>query len=631
MYGANMSNLFQPTALVGAVAIATGFSTSVSAQDSSNVVNASLETLVVTASRSEEKIENVPASITVIDHKLIEKNPIFNLSDIIQTSPSVYLKQNGGIGQTAEISLRGTNPTHTLILKDGARLNSQNHYGSTYPTYLDLTNVQQVEILNGPASVQYGSDAIGGVVQLITTKPERTGAEFTTIVGENQTYKTIAKADLVTDHGFYAQIDGQRLETDGTRIFDDQSENQKAGYDQKGYNLKAGYDDDRLKTDVSFGLNKGTSYFYNWMSDQNDNKRLFENRSFNSRAQYQFTDQLIFSARHSNFNDEQNVFGSENDYFNTNNIENDLNLKWFITPNQNILVGTTLLDSKFKSKSIENQSQKISSTGYYIQHQYNTDKLHTQAGLRVEDNERFGEHTVGQIATRYQLTPATSIYANIGTAFRAPALSELYYYYVDGYYDTFGNPNLKPEESISYEIGAEQGFGRYVVGSISAYQTDIKNLITPEYIASSQYTTYTNTDKAVIQGIELQFKWKYQDLFLTTSYAYTDAKNEKDDKNIAYRPKQTLGLSTGLENNLYGISASLLARSDLYTNTNNSKKAPGYATVNLNMYWNVNPNIKLFSNIQNIGDVNYKIADNFNGGWYVDGGRLASAGVTFRY
>ena len=128
------------------------------------------------------------------------------------------------------------------------------------------------------------------------------------------------------------------------------------------------------------------------MSDQNDNKRLFKNRSFNSRAQYQFTDKLIFSARHSNFNDEQNVFGSENDYFNTNNIENDLNLKWFITPNQNILVGTTLLDSKFKSKSIENQSQKISSTGYYIQHQYNTDKLHTQAGLRVEDNERFGEH-----------------------------------------------------------------------------------------------------------------------------------------------------------------------------------------------------------------------------------------------
>ena len=92
-----MSTLFQPTALVGAIALAMGFSTSVSAQDSSNVVNASLETLVVTASRSEEKIENVPASITVIDHKLIEKNPIFNLSDIIQTSPSVYLKQNGGL------------------------------------------------------------------------------------------------------------------------------------------------------------------------------------------------------------------------------------------------------------------------------------------------------------------------------------------------------------------------------------------------------------------------------------------------------------------------------------------------------------------------------------------------------
>lgn len=628
-----MSTLFQPTTLVGAIAIAMGLSTTVSAKDtvSTQSVNTSLDTLVVTATRSEEKIENVPASITVIDQKAIEKNPILNLSDIIQTSPSVYLKQSGGVGQTAEISLRGTNPAHTLILKDGARLNSQNHYASTYPTYLDLTNVQQIEILNGPASVQYGSDAIGGVIQLITKKPEKTGAEFTTVVGENQTYKTIAKADLVTDNSFYAQIDGQRLETDGTRIFNDQREDQKAGYDQKGYNAKVGYANDKLKTDLSFGLNQGTSYFYNWKTEENENRRNFENQLFNARAQYQLINQLILSVQHSNFSDKQNTFGSEVDYFNTKNIENDVNLKWLITPNQNILVGTTFLDSKFESKSIENQIQKNSSTGYYIQHQYDANKLHTQAGLRVEDNERFGHHTVGQIATRYQITPVTSVYTNIGSAFKAPSLSELYYYYVDGYYDTFGNPNLKPEKSISYEVGAEQRFGRYIMGSISAYQTDIKNLIAPEYIASSNYTTYTNTDKAVIKGLDLQFKWKYEDLFLTTGYAYTDVKNEKTDKNIAYRPKQTLTLSTGLENEVYGISASLITRSDIYTNTNNSKKAPGYATVALNMYWNVHPNIKLFSNIENIGDVEYKIADNFSNNWYINGGRLASAGVTFKY
>lgn len=135
----------------------------------------------------------------------------------------------------------------------------------------------------------------------------------------------------------------------------------------------------------------------------------------------------------------------------------------------------------------------------------------------------------------------------------------------------------------------------------------------------------------MIQGLDLAFKWKYEDLFLTTGYTYIDAKNDKTDKNIVYRPKQTLSLTTGLENSVYGISASVLARSDIYTNTTNSKKAPGYATVDLNMYWNINPNIKLFSNIENIGDVEYKIADNFSNNWYINGGRLASAGVTFKY
>ena len=119
-----MPNLFQPTALVGAIAIAMGFSATASAQDS---VNASLDTLVVTATRSEEKVKDVPARITVISKSEIEKNPALNLSDLIQRDPSVFVKQSGGIGQITEISIRGTRPNHTLILKDGARLNSQNH------------------------------------------------------------------------------------------------------------------------------------------------------------------------------------------------------------------------------------------------------------------------------------------------------------------------------------------------------------------------------------------------------------------------------------------------------------------------------------------------------------------------
>lgn len=624
-----MSTLFQPTALVGAIALAMGFSTSVFAAESQDqrVVNASLDTLVVTASRSEEKLKNVPARLTVIDQKTIEQNPLLNISDVIQRDPSIYIKQSGGLGQISEISLRGAKPVHTLVLKDGARLNSQNELGPLYPAFLDTTDVQQVEILKGPASVQYGSDAIGGVVQLISKKPEKTGADLTGIYGENNTYKTIANANLVTDQGFYAQVGGQRLESDGTRILESQAKNEKASYDQKGYHAKVGfYQENTIDASASISENKGTSIFTNNYIT-NTAQRQFENRVINAKVAYNILPDLIVNARYSNAQDKQNVpaYGSRYD---TENNEADLNLKWKFTPNQNILVGATYTDANYQTNTILKGDQSVDSTGYYLQHQFKNELFDTQVGVRVEDNERFGTHTVGQGAVRYHFLPNASVYANIGTAFRAPTLNELYSQWG-------GNVNLKPEESTSYELGFDYDLTSNLSTNFSIYYNKIENLIIP----SSSPTGNINVDKAKFTGGEAEIKWYQDDLFLAAGYAYVRPKNEKTDLDIAYRPRQTLTLKTGLENAVYGISAAVIGRSDSNaSNSANAVKVPGYATVDLNAYWNINPNVKLFTNIQNVGDVQYREAykaassrNNLPEDWYINGGRFASVGVTFRY
>lgn len=620
-----MSTLFQPTALVGAIALAMGFSTSVSAQDSSNVVNASLDTLVVTATRSEEKIGNVPARINVIDQNAIKKNPALNLSDLIQQDPSVYVKQSGGMGQISEIGLRGTKAVHTLVLKDGARLNSQNELGPLYPAYLDTSDVQQIEILKGPASVQYGSDAIGGVVQLISKKPVKSGAELTGIYGENNTYKAILKADLVTDQGFYAQVGGQRLESDGTRIFESQDKSDNASYDQKGYNAKVGYfQENQIDASASISENKGTSIFSNNYIT-NTAPRNFVNRVINAKVDYNILQNLILGAHFANVQDKQDVPSYFTQY-NTENNQSDLNLKWKFTPNQNILVGATYNDANYKTSSIKNQDQSVASTGYYLQHQFKNELFDTQVGLRVEDNELFGSHTVGQGAIRYHFLPNASVYANIGSAFRAPTLNELYSQWG-------GNENLEPEESISYEFGLDYGITNNLIANLSVYRTNVDNLI------AYSNSMNQNVDEAHFTGGEVALKWKKDDLFLTTGYAYVKTENEATGLEIAYRPKQTFTLTTGLENPVYGISTSLIARSHSNaSNSANSVKVPGYATVDFNAYWNINPTVKVFTNIQNIGDVQYREVykaasswDNSPEDWYINGGRLASAGVTFRY
>ncbi|MBJ9741081.1 TonB-dependent receptor [Acinetobacter oleivorans] len=612
-----MSKSFQPTRLVGAIAIAMGFSPVIFAEDTTNATQ--LDPIVITASKSAEKASEVPARISVIDEKTIEKNPLLNVSDIIQRDPSVYIKQSGGLGQISEISLRGTKSVHTLVLKDGARLNSQNELGPLYPAFLDTTDVQQIEILKGPASVQYGSDAIGGVVQLISKKPEKTGAELTGIYGENNTYKAIVNANLVTDQGFYAQVGGQRLESDGTRIFESQPENDKAGYDQKGYHAKIGFFQENLiDASASISENKGTNVFSNDYIT-NTAQRQFENRVINTKVAYNILPDLIINAHYANVQDKQNVpaYGS---YYNTENNESDLNLKWKFTPNQNILVGATYNDANYKSNTILNSDKSVNSTGYYLQHQLKNDLFDTQVGVRLEDNQRFGTHTVGQGAIRYHFLPNASVYANIGSAFRAPTLNELYSQWG-------GNENLAPEESTSYEMGMNYDLTSNVSTNFSVYHTKIKDLIA--YNAG----TNTNIAKANFTGGEAGIKWQQDDLFLSTEYAYVKTENEKDNTEIAYRPRQTITVSTGLENAIYGISASLIARSKSYADSANSMRVPGYATVDLNAYWNIIPNVKVFTNIQNVGDVQYREVLNTypSNDWYVNTGRQASVGVTFRY
>lgn len=608
-----MPNLFQPTALVGAIAIAMGFSVSASAQDS---VNASLDTLVVTATRSEEKIKDVPARITVISKSDIEKNPALNLNDLVKQDAALNVVQTGGLGQTTSIFTRGTNSNHTLVLKDGAAL-IEGINGKNNTELLDLSDVGQIEILKGPASVQYGSDAIGGVIQLLTDTPEKNSAFITGLYGENNTYKALVGLDLAQD-GFFAQIRGQRLESDGTEILNTQN-NDQASYDQKGYNAKIGYKQDNFKTNVSISENEGINHYLDYSTGTNTAKRDFKNQLINWNGLYQFTDALTLNARYSNYQDEATYIETYSYAYDSERNEGDINLNWKFTPKQNILFGVSTQDTDVTYDYLSGK-KNLGSTGYYLQHQYNNAGIHTQAGIRLEDDDQFGQHTVGQIAGRLQIAPLTSVYANIGSAFKAPTAYQLY----AGFY---GNQDLKPEESISYEIGLDQQFNYGLSANASVYYTKVKNLI-----GSNASWQYVNIDDANMTGGELGLNWKKDQFFTSAEYAYVKTEDESTGFELVRRPRQTFTFTAGYDDGTYGVNTALVARSHAKAQASqNSVKIPGYATIDLNAFWNVNPNIKLFTNIQNIGDVKYKAVYSSTDTWYINGGRFASAGVTFRY
>ena len=618
-----MSISFQPTRLVGAIALAMGFSTSVSAQDSSNVVNASLDTLVVTATRSEEKIGDVPARISIIEPQIVDQSPIAELPHLLMSDASIDMMQYGGYGQTASIFTRGTNSTHTLVLRDGVRLNTGSA-GTASLSFIDTTDIKQIEVLKGPASVLYGTDAIGGVVQLVSKTPEKKGAFVTGEIGEHNTYKSVIGADLA-ENGIYAQIRGQRLESDGTQVTNLKDPNIKTGnYDQKGFSTKIGVEKKQYAASIDYSENNGQSQYITDNDTYTGVKNVtqdFKNEIINIKGRLNINDDISMHARLSQFKDDLEQNESQDAIYNTTK-EAELYSKWKFSPTQNILAGiaTKNVKSDVLSGSGDygvDYDKEVDSTGYFVQHQYQSEKLHTQLGVRVEDHETFGTHTVGQAAARYQILPATSIYTNIGTAFRAPTNNDLYAL------SWGGNPELKPEESVSYEIGLDQQLTDHLTMGLSAYRNEVDNLIT------WQNGKNFNVKEATFTGGEFNLNWAKEELYTNLSYAYVQPKDKETDHDRPRRSRQSLTLTSGLQNEVYGISASLSAKSRPKNST-----ISGYATVDVNAFWNVNPNVKLFTNIQNIGDVEYKTTSASQWGqdiYYINGGRLASAGVTFRY
>lgn len=613
-----MSTKFQPTALVGAIAIALGFSATAQADDQTTA-KASLDTIVVTASRSEEKIKDVPSRITVIDEKTIQQSPITDLPTLLSKEAALTVKQTGGYGQTASVFLRGTNASHTLFLHDGMRSNIATVASTNIPLF-DLSDIQQIEVLKGPASVQYGTDAIGGVIQLISKTPKENKLFTTVEAGDKNTYKSIVGADVAKD-GYYAQIRGQRLETDGDQII--QNEPRKAGFDQKGYSAKLGIDKDQYAVSAEIKENKGHSDFFSYGAPQAYD---FINRLYNVKTRLNLNDQLTWNVRLSQFEDQYNVVkAAYPSIVNTEQQEVDSNLKWQLSPQQNIVVGAQFNNTEAEKIAAytgdEGFNADNKTIGYYLQHQFKNDKVATQVGVRVEDNQQFGTHTVGQAAARYFATDNTSIYANLGTAFRAPVVGQI----ITEPSWWGGNPDLKPEESLSYELGFDHSldYGLHLYGSV--YQTKIDNLMASD--ASTNWKYY-NLNKATFTGTELGLKWKYDNIFANAEYAYVQPKNDETDKDAPNRPRQNFNLTLGWDNSIYGASTSLVAKS----RSKDAENIPGYATIDMNAFWQINPHVKTFVNIRNVGDTNYKTAwNNEVNSYYIASDRLSTLGVTLSY
>jgi len=613
------------TLMVAMSAYATGESTS--APDS----GLPIEEFVVTATRIETPTSEVGSSVTVITASQIEKQKKSKVAEVMRSVPGLDVVQQGP-GGTTSVFMRGAKSEHTLILIDGIEVNDPSTPGRSYDfSSLTTDNIERIEVIRGPQSTLYGSDAIGGVINIITKKGK--GALGGYIAAEAGSYNTFQEnAGISGGTGMFNYSLGLSCQEVGgfSSAAQDDGNDEDDGYNNTSISARLGitpsdiFDIDCVLRWIDAGAD--------W-----DNHGGAGGDDANFTAE---TEQLFFrsQARLSLLDDvwEQKWGISVSD--NERNSENDMDvdhpvdlsrdsyegkivkLDWqnnfYLHETNTVTIGVETekeqAESDYYSESMFGpyssifEKETARTTGCYLQDQIKLkDSFFTTLGARLDDHSDFGSEVTYRIATAYVIKQAgTKFKGSYGTGFKAPSLYQLY--------SAYGDENLDPEESTGWDIGVEQALldGRLEVGA-TYFSNDFEDLIDYDFATS----TYNNIAQAEASGFELfATAQPTEDLTLRASYTYTDTEDKTTGEDLLRRADNKFGLNAncrfvGKANLNVGITY-VGERHDIETDystyASTRVKLDAYTLVNVAASYDITRNIQIFTRVENLFDEEYE-------------------------
>lgn len=573
----------------------------------------SAETIVVTASRQAMQASELLSDVTVIERKEIAAaGPNASLTDLLARQPGIEIKNDGAPGSAASVYLRGSNSGHTLLLIDGMRSGSST-MGSANWSYLPLEQIERIEILRGAASSLYGSDAIGGVIQIFTRKgngPLRANAEAgfgshdssavsAGLSGSQQGWRYALQAAHQQSQGFNSinnpantsynrDRDGFRNSSMSGSLAYNFAQDQEIGvnflasdgrndYDAGGaWSTPSSWDYHQKQKNATYSLYSRNRLSSGWYSTlrlgrSSDDSRQIENgrrasRIHNEQTQYQW--------------------------------QNDIGLP----------LGKALL-------ALERLEEKVSGD-----QSYDRDRRHINAimagwkgtlenhrlqfNLRRDDNSQFGKKNTGFIAYGYQFTDTLRAHASYSTAFKAPTFNDLYW-------PKAGNPDLKPESARNREIALHYDQAGHHA-SITAYRNDVQDLIAWAPISPGSWTWLPfNVDKARLEGITLAYAGNLYGFDIKASADFQDPRDTVLDKVLRYRSRQHGSLAVGRSYGNFDWNLEWQAHGKRYQDVNNTQKLGGYALVNLQAGYRLDKDWSLFARVNNLFDRDYVLNQDY--------------------
>lgn len=589
--------------------------------------------IVVTASGVEQSRDEVGQAITILDADTIEKRQTINVVDLLATTPGVRFSRTGGTGSVTGVSLRGAETTQTLVLIDGVKVNDPSGIGDGYDFGHLLTgNIERIEILRGSNSVVHGSQAIGGVVSLMTATPaEGLAANASAEYGHSDTLN--AKADVSGTAGAisggiggaYFRTDGISsaavgTEKDGYKNFAGNARLKVAFSDALSFDLRGYYINADLDYDSFFGApadSADVAKLDQYIGYAGVNLALFDG-NFTSRA-------AVTWMR--NERDYYFVRGTAPDYgYSGTNLH--FEYQGVVTPTSQAKLIFGYEHERpdydfFGFGSTDSQKADIDSV-YALGIVQPFTGLSLSGGVRHDDHSQFGGATTfGANANYSPNAGATNVRLSYGEGFKAPSLYQLY--------DMFsGNSALRPERSKSYDIGIDQSLadGRALI-SLTAFLRNTNDQINYD----NATFTYGNIDRTRAKGVEATLALKPVDaLNVTASYSYIDARDQSgrpafDGKRLPRRAAHAVSLSADYDWS-FGLStgATLTLVGDSFDDAANNVPLDGYALAGIRASFPMGGHFEIYGRVDNLFDADYATAAGY--GTY---GRAAYGGVRARF
>ena len=573
------------------------------------------DTLVVTANRFQQPVNTVLAPTEIVTREDIDRWQSKDLTDVMRRLPGVDVAQNGGMGQSSNIYIRGAEARHTLVLIDGIPLAKSGITGIADFSQIPLSLIQRIEMIRGPRSAVYGADAIGGVINIITQNTQP-GGKVQVGVGSNhyQQYDASLRQELGEDT--LATIAGSFTDTKGYNVQPDSSysgDSDRDGFRNKTFwaGVTHKFTDELSAFVRGYGYSNNTDYDAGY-KDGGDEHQVY-NHTYETGLAWNndfYSTQLTGSyQKYKDYN-----YSSTQGLYQAGTTLDDMtqkNVQWgnsFIVGKGTVSAGIDWQQQKLTSVDTYNSNDyKRDNTGYYLTAQQKVDTVTLEGALRGDDNEQFGWNGTWQTAVGWEFVPDYQVTISYGTGFQAPTLGQMYGQ--SRLYIT-PNPNLEAEKSGQFEVGL-QGLTGPVNWRLAAYQNKIKNLIDYYSPGNGMTGVYYNTQSATIKGVELTGDFDTGPVTHRISMGYLDPRRDSDNEVLAHRSRQQykyqldwtmLGFDMDLSYQYYGKSYN--KNSNQFSST--QRRMPSYSLLDISASYPITSQLTVRGKIANLFDKDYE-------------------------